>query len=202
VLKITINETTTEMRWVLQGRLFGPWVSELRAIWRMAHRNRRGRACIVDLNDVTFLDKGGERLLRTMSKEGAQFIATGIYIKHVLDQLKPNGKRGLLKVISCLFAALLGGVIVDLNQPAGDFSVSTWLTSITINQALTLLRKNRGSHEVSIAPLSSMQASPERPETNAVQGSTIELNSIDQRTAGNHGGQFFPEIEEGQHRAS
>jgi hypothetical protein len=46
-----------------------------------------------------------------MSKEGTQFIATGIYIKHVLEQMKPGCKRSLLKVISCLFGTLLGGVI-------------------------------------------------------------------------------------------
>jgi len=37
-------------------------------------------------NEVTFIDEKGERLLRTMSKEGAQLMATGMYIKHVLQQ--------------------------------------------------------------------------------------------------------------------
>ena len=41
-------------------------------------------------------------------------------------------------------------ITVHLNQFAGDSSFSTWLTRITINEALTLLRKNRGSHKVSI----------------------------------------------------
>jgi anti-anti-sigma regulatory factor len=93
MLKITISETPTEMRWVLQGRLFGPWVSELRANWRTATRTRKGRTCIVDLNDVTFIDKGAEKLLRAMSREGAQFIANGLYIKHVVEGLKANDKR-------------------------------------------------------------------------------------------------------------
>ncbi len=88
MLKITITETPTEMRWVLQGRLFGPWVSELRANWRTVTRTRGGRACIVDLNDVTFIDKDAEKLLRAMSREGAQFIANGLYTKHVLEGLK------------------------------------------------------------------------------------------------------------------
>jgi len=201
VLKITINETPTERRWILQGRLVGPWVGELRTCWKKTHRDHGGQTCIVDLNDVTFIDKGGERLLRTMSKGGAQFIATGIYIKHVLEQLKPSGKRGLLKVISCLFAALLGGVIVHLNQFAGDSSFSTWITRITINEALTLLRKNRGSPGVSIAPLSSKQTSPERPETNAAQGSTVELNSTNQEQ-GITAASFSSNSKKEQHRAS
>jgi hypothetical protein len=86
VLRITISETPTEKRWILQGRLVGPWVAALRISWKKTHCDHGGRTCIVDLTDVTSLDKGGERLLRTMSKEGAQFIATGIYIKHVLQQ--------------------------------------------------------------------------------------------------------------------
>jgi len=88
VLKITITETPTEIRCVLQGRLFGPWVGELRANWRTVSRTRNGRACLVDLNDVTFIDTSGENLLRAMSREGVQFTAKGLYIKNVLESLK------------------------------------------------------------------------------------------------------------------
>lgn len=86
MLKITRTETATEEKWILQGHLVGLWVSELRRTWKKAHRTDVNLKCIVDLNEVRFIDKKGERLLRTMSKEGAQFIATGIYIKHVLEQ--------------------------------------------------------------------------------------------------------------------
>jgi hypothetical protein len=87
VLKITVTETPGERRWVVQGRLVGPWVSELRATWRRWGR-RDKRTCIIDLNDVTFIDKSGERLLRAMSKKGAQLLANGMYIKHLLEHLK------------------------------------------------------------------------------------------------------------------
>jgi anti-anti-sigma regulatory factor len=87
VLKITVTETPGERRWVVQGRLVGPWVSELRATWRR-WGSRDKRTCIIDLNDVTFIDKSGERLLRAMSKKGAQLITSGVYIKHLLEQLK------------------------------------------------------------------------------------------------------------------
>jgi DHA2 family multidrug resistance protein len=40
----------------------------------------------VDLNEVTFTDTNGERLLRRLAKDGAQFIASGIYTKHILEQ--------------------------------------------------------------------------------------------------------------------
>jgi len=86
VLKITKTETPAEGTWILQGRLVGLWVGELKRSWKKTHRTDNNRKCIVDLNEVTFIDKKGERLLRNMSKEGAQFIATGIYTKHVLQQ--------------------------------------------------------------------------------------------------------------------
>lgn len=96
MLKITITETPAERMWIVQGRLVGPWVSELRATWRRWGR-RDKRTCLIDLNDVTFIDKSGERLLRAMSKKGAKLTANGVYIKHLLEQLKnswiPSAER-------------------------------------------------------------------------------------------------------------
>jgi len=116
MLRITVAETTTEQRWTLEGRLVGPWVGELRTRWKERHRAQSGRICMVDLSAVTFIDKGGQRLLRIMSREATQFIATSIYIKRVLDQSKPRGKRGLLRVTYCFFGALLERVIAPLSR--------------------------------------------------------------------------------------
>jgi anti-anti-sigma regulatory factor len=116
VLKITITETVTERRWVVQGRLVGPWVSELRTTRKRAHTSQDKRACIIDLNDVTFIDKSGERLLRAMSKKGAQLLARGLYVKHVLEQLNTGGKRGPITLIVCLFAGLQTNVIAPVTR--------------------------------------------------------------------------------------
>ena len=102
MLRIAVPETATEQRWTLEARLVEPWVAELRTNWKNRHRAQNGRTCTIDLRAVTFPDRGGQRLLRAMSKEDPQLVATNIYIKRVLDQWKPNGKRGLLKFISCL----------------------------------------------------------------------------------------------------
>jgi anti-anti-sigma regulatory factor len=87
MLKITITNTATEMQWIRHGRLVAPWVNELKASWRRAHATTHGRRYIVNLDEVTFIDKSGERMLRSMSKQGAQFVARDVYIKHVLDHL-------------------------------------------------------------------------------------------------------------------
>jgi ABC-type transporter Mla MlaB component len=100
VLKITITETETEMKWTLQGRLVAPWVGELRKSWAAARKAGDGRTCAVDLNDVTHIDEGGEKLLRTMAKEGAELIGNGVFIKQFLEELQSGNKRGSVRFSS------------------------------------------------------------------------------------------------------
>jgi anti-anti-sigma regulatory factor len=116
VLKITITETPTERKWIVQGRLVEPWVSELRTTWKRAHGTKDKRTCVIDLNDVTFVDQAGERLLRAMSRKGAQFMARGLYVKHVLEQLKTDGRRGVITLIVCLLAGLQTNVSVPVTR--------------------------------------------------------------------------------------
>ena len=87
MLKIDFSETPAEERWILHGRLTDPWVDEFKAYWKKNHRRDVARACIVDLNEVTFIDKCGERLLRMLARRGVQFTASGMYTKHILEQI-------------------------------------------------------------------------------------------------------------------
>jgi outer membrane protein TolC len=107
MLKICFSETPSEERWTLHGRLTAPWVRELRTCWKRNHGRDKQRACIVDLNEITFIDKSGERLLRAMVRGGAQCIATGVYIKHVLEQLTSKGKRSVLNRFGGFFLAAM-----------------------------------------------------------------------------------------------
>jgi predicted nucleic acid-binding Zn ribbon protein len=108
MLKITMTKTGTEERWILQGQLIGPWVRELTAVWRNTHRADEQQRCVFDLNDVTLVDKGGEKLLRALAKEGVQFEASGIYVCDVLKQLKGKHKarRGAVAVANRISAGL------------------------------------------------------------------------------------------------
>jgi len=74
MLKISFSETPrTKKDGLLHGLLTDPWVQEFRACWKKSHRADVQRDCIVDLNEVTFIDKCGERLLRLLAKDGAKF---------------------------------------------------------------------------------------------------------------------------------
>src|SRR6202167_6101987 len=106
MLKITFNETPAEERWILHGRLTQPWVQEFRACWKKNHRADARRAWVVDLNEVAFIDKSGERLLRLLARNGAQFRASGIYTKHILEQLNARRKGGGSNLLGCLMALL------------------------------------------------------------------------------------------------
>ena len=87
MLRITVKEIDAEQRWVLQGRLTKTSVPELVSNWQ-ATRNRSS-SCkrVVDLNEVTVIDKKGEEVLSMMIDEGARFVASGLYTKHLLQSL-------------------------------------------------------------------------------------------------------------------
>ena len=129
MLKISVSETTTEERWTLCGRLTVPWVRELKASWKKNHRAVDGRACVVDLNEVTFIDKSGERCLRIMRNQGAEFIACGVYTKHVLEHLNGKKKYGLADLFIGLFACLLMAHGTASTPPARAAALGTQLQS-------------------------------------------------------------------------
>jgi hypothetical protein len=87
MLRITVTENDLEQRWVLQGRLTGSFLEELTASW-CANRDRQpARNRVVDLNQITCFDKDGEQVLLMMIKDGAKFVATGLYTKHLVESL-------------------------------------------------------------------------------------------------------------------
>jgi anti-anti-sigma regulatory factor len=87
MLRITNRATADEDRWILCGQLAGLWVAELRSNWDQEGRRSQGRRCVIDLSDVTHIDKSGERLLGELKCEGAEFVAKGMYTRHLLDNL-------------------------------------------------------------------------------------------------------------------
>jgi len=105
-LEINIVETPRETRWILRGRLFGPWVRALGPIWKTSTRTGTGRNRIVVLNEVSFVDDDAKELLCAMSVQGARFIANGRYIEGVLDQLKIGAAKSVSGRIVEFFTAL------------------------------------------------------------------------------------------------
>jgi hypothetical protein len=97
MLKITNSATVNEDRWILSGELAGLWVAELRSNWDQVRDRSRSRKYVIDLIDVTCIDACGEKLLRELQDEGAEFVASGLYTKHLLENLKTKKQRRFRK---------------------------------------------------------------------------------------------------------
>jgi len=81
---------------------------------------------MVDLNEITFIDKSGERLLRLLVSEGAQCIASSACIKHVLDRLAARRRSRLLNLFAVfLFAVLLAVLVCAISANASKQAVAT-----------------------------------------------------------------------------
>src|ERR1700730_16984609 len=87
MLRITLTETGAEQRWILEGRLTGGSIEDLVANWRANRDRAPTQKCVVDLNQVTFIDRDGEQVLLMMIRDGVEFLATGLYTRHLLESL-------------------------------------------------------------------------------------------------------------------
>jgi hypothetical protein len=82
-----------EQRWSLQGQLVGRWADELQSTWRKERTAGNTRTCIVELIEVTSIDRNGEAVLAEIMSQGAEFIATDVYTKHLLQNLRDELAR-------------------------------------------------------------------------------------------------------------
>jgi hypothetical protein len=97
VLKITITDLPDEQRWYLEGLLVGRLAIELESAWRKARLAEDTRRRIVDLTDVSSIDRNGEAVLAEIMGQGAEFIASDVYTKHLLRKLRRDFKRSRME---------------------------------------------------------------------------------------------------------
>ena len=86
MLKVTTVDLDQSVTLKVEGRLAGPWVQEVTRVWAATARDNR--RYVVDLTAVTFIDSPGRALLETMSKRGAQLIATGCMTKTIVAEIQ------------------------------------------------------------------------------------------------------------------
>ena len=96
MLRLTFSQSDGREQWNLCGQLAGPWVDELRAVWRRIRVQAPAAAAVVDLRQVTCIDEAGEHLLAEMQSSGADFVATGVEHRHLLANLR-GGDAGAVR---------------------------------------------------------------------------------------------------------
>jgi hypothetical protein len=87
MLKITILDSASELRFRLEGKLSGPWVSELRQCWQTASSTTAGRGTVADLREVDFVDPAGQQLLTDMHQAGVRLQAVTPLIRTLVDEI-------------------------------------------------------------------------------------------------------------------
>ncbi len=90
MLRITVTENSSGQRWALQGRLVKDCLPELISAWNASRRQSPDWFRVVNLDEVTSIDKEGEQVLRRMIEEGTDFVANGLYTKHLLDAIRAD----------------------------------------------------------------------------------------------------------------
>ncbi len=93
MLKISVIDSRTQRRVVIEGALVEPWMAELRRSWRAAKTDLQDRKLVLDLKGVTMIGEEGEDALSELVKEGASFCASGVLTKYLLQQLARENKE-------------------------------------------------------------------------------------------------------------
>jgi hypothetical protein len=93
MLKINTIDSDNEVRIVVYGKLFEPWVSELRTVWLDKQKTLENRKFVVDLREITAIDVNGIELLSKMFKAGARFLTAGVMTKHLVDSFRKRKEK-------------------------------------------------------------------------------------------------------------
>ena len=98
MLKISLIDSFTQRRLVLEGRLIAPWADELRAACESAKVHLDHRELVIDLKHITAISREGENVLLEFMSEGVKFRGHDVFAKHILKQLSRRTKQKLQEV--------------------------------------------------------------------------------------------------------
>jgi len=94
MLKISIIESKTRRRLVLEGKLVAPWTDEMRSLCHSTS-NPDDRELIIDVRGLTVISKDGEDVLLFLIVHGAKFRGSDVFTKQVLKQLARRVHRDI-----------------------------------------------------------------------------------------------------------
>jgi anti-anti-sigma regulatory factor len=95
MLRISIIESPSQRRLVLEGKLIAPWASELRTECSKAQQELQGRNLIIDMKNLITISQEGEKVLLELMNEGVKFRGCGVFTKHILNQLARRIRKDL-----------------------------------------------------------------------------------------------------------
>ena len=99
MLKISVTDSRTELRLVLEGKLIAPWVAELKTAWKTVNEEMGGRVLVIDMGNVAIISQEGENALLELMNAGAKFRCSGVVTKHIIKELRRRSKRDSSKAV-------------------------------------------------------------------------------------------------------
>src|SRR5688572_25064689 len=91
MLRISVHEDTEPMAVLLEGKLSGDWVRELRDEWRRLRALSRDRTMVVILTGVSFVDAEGRRLLAEIYSAGCVLTGCGLFARDLIEKIENSG---------------------------------------------------------------------------------------------------------------
>jgi hypothetical protein len=93
LLRISVERSREALSFVLEGRLVGPWVDELRAVWQRRGNDDKSLRSLVDLCGVTAMDTDGQRLLDELLQQGATLRCGDVMNQYLVEQMGGAAER-------------------------------------------------------------------------------------------------------------
>jgi len=75
----------------LEGRVAGPWASELDRVWLATAPRLQSKRLVIDLHNVTYADASGKQVLREIyAQTHAELVATTPWTQFLAEEVTAN----------------------------------------------------------------------------------------------------------------
>ena len=126
----------------LEGKLRGPWVSELARVWKGVWRRPGLKRIRVDLRALSFVDERGKDVLMTMRQDGAEFVANDPLISALLEEIEQ--KRQSLAGSSQQQLNNMGVAVTDAFEKSDPRRSAS--TSVPVISCIELIARRKICH--------------------------------------------------------
>jgi hypothetical protein len=90
-LRITIQDTAKAVEMRLEGRVAGPWASELERVWVETAPLLQSKKLVIDLHNVTYADASGKQVLRDIyAQTQAELVASTPWTQFLVEEVTAN----------------------------------------------------------------------------------------------------------------
>ena len=94
-LRISIQENEQTIGFILEGRVAGPWVAELKRAWTELIPRLCGKKVSLDLRNVTYTDASGKCVLcEIFSRTKADLLTSSPLTQYLAEEIRNSKKNG------------------------------------------------------------------------------------------------------------